>query len=157
MPTFNANATRLAAQVAILALAACESQTDTTESSLLELTVGPATAYVEVADTSRQRRQGLMYREELPEDQGMLFVFDRPQRMSFYMRNTYIPLDIGYFDKNGVLREIHPLYPRDETPIRSRSDQLLYALEMNQGWFRKNGVKARDRLDLEALQRRLSR
>jgi len=141
----------------ILLLAGCERSPNEPAAgpALLELSVGPAIARVEVAATPERRRRGLMDRRELPEDQGMLFVFDRPQRLSFYMRNTHIPLDIGYFDEAGVLREIRPLYPRDETPVRSRSDNLLYALEMNQGWFRKKGVKTGDRLDLEAVRRRL--
>jgi uncharacterized membrane protein (UPF0127 family) len=81
----------------------------------------------------------------------MLFVYSRPQRMSFWMRNTPTPLDIGFFDQTGKLLEIYPLHPFDETPVSSKSEQLLLALEMNQDWFRENGVKPGAQIDLKAV------
>ncbi|PTY05004.1 hypothetical protein DB347_18755 [Opitutaceae bacterium EW11] len=94
---------------------------------------------------------GLMHRRDLKPDDGMVFVFPRPQRMSFYMRNTPTPLSIGYFDSEGVLKEVYPMYPFDETTVNSRSDRIQFCVEMNQGWYEKNGVRTGDKLDVKAL------
>lgn len=115
------------------------------------LRVGDRTVRVQIAARPEEVQRGLMYRQSLGRDEGMLFVFTRPQPMGFWMRNTTIPLDIGYFDPAGELREIYPLYPLDERPVSSRSRQLQFALEMNQGWFRENGVKPGAKLDLKAV------
>ena len=71
--------------------------------------------------------------------------------MSFWMRNTAIPLDIGFFDDSGTLREIYELKPFDERPVVSRSGGLKFALEVNRGWFSTHGVELGARLDMEAL------
>ena len=75
--------------------------------------------------------------------------------MSFWMRNTPLPLDIGFFSPDGELKEIYTMLPHDETPIRSRSEALTFALEMNLGWFNENGVKPGARLDLAAVREAL--
>ncbi len=87
-----------------------------------------------------------MYRKSLAENSGMLFYFDKPQPVGFWMKNTLIPLSIAYLDEKGEILEIYPLTPLDETPTTSRSYRVKYALEMNQGWFKKNGVKPGDRV-----------
>jgi hypothetical protein len=71
--------------------------------------------------------------------------------MSFWMRDTPLPLDIGFFDRGGVLREVYAMQPFDETAIRSRNIRLQFALEMNQGWFHDRGVRPGAWLDLAAL------
>ncbi len=81
----------------------------------------------------------------------MLFVYERPQQLSFWMRNTVIPLDIGFFDPGGRLLEVRQMEPHDETPVPSRSSNVQYALEMNQGWFASSGVEHGARLDMEAV------
>jgi len=80
----------------------------------------------------------------------MIFVFGRPQKMSFWMRNTELPLDIGYIDPDGTLREIYPMYPHDEKPVPSVERRQI-ALEMNHGWFARAGVKPGAKLDMKAL------
>ncbi|TVR49443.1 MAG: DUF192 domain-containing protein [Puniceicoccaceae bacterium] len=115
------------------------------------LRVGEVEAQVQVAVRPMELQRGLMYREELGEQEGMLFVFNRPQKMSFWMRDTSIPLDIGYFSADGVLREIYALRPYDETPVESRSEAIQFALEMNRGWFRAHGVRTGARLNLDDL------
>ena len=100
-------------------------------------------------------KKGLMHRTTLGENRGMLFFYGPPKQMSFWMQNTKISLDIGYFTSDGVLREIYPMYPMDERSVKSRRDDLLMALEMNQGWYAKNGIKPGDKFDLEILKKAL--
>lgn len=101
---------------------------------------------VEVAQSSSDRQKGLMGRTELKENTGMLFVFKRPQQLSFWMKNTYIPLSIGFFDENKKLFDIQKMEPvksvmdQDVKHYRSRG-RAKYALEVNQGWFARNGIK----------------
>ena len=116
-----------------------------------EIRVGEKPVRVQIAVRDEEMQRGLMERRDLGVNDGMLFVYDRPQGMSFWMRNTPTPLDIGFFDRSGKLIEIYPLHPFDETGVQSRSDELLIALEMNQGWFRENGIKPGQQLDLKAV------
>lgn len=129
-----------------------------TASHFFEIKVGDRPVQMQLALLPAEMQHGLMGRLELAPDAGMLFVYLRPQRMSFWMRNTPLPLDIGFFDAEGKLREIYQLHPFDETPVATRGDQLQFALEMNQGWFKANNIRPGDQLDLnqlkEALQQR---
>ena len=106
---------------------------------------------VEVADNFKNRRTGLMKRTELAANRGMLFVFDKPQKLSFWMADTYVPLSIGYFDKNRRLKEIHLMKPQNMMEKKQHSETYpsrclcLYALEVNQGWFKKNNIRIGDR------------
>ena len=102
---------------------------------------------IEVASTFSNRYQGLMKRQSLPENSGMLFIFDAPQKLNFWMKNTYIPLSIAYLDKNKVIKEIYQMKAQsmmereqDLSGYPSRCS-CQYALEVNQGWFKKNKVK----------------
>lgn len=106
----------------------------------LQLRLGNATLTAEVADTPQRRTIGLMGRTELAANRGMLFVFPHPQPLSFWMRQTSLPLSIAYINAAGVIREIHDLHPFDETSVRSALPDLLYALETPQGWFRQNKI-----------------
>ncbi len=113
--------------------------------------VGDRTVRMQLAIRPAEMQRGLMERRDLGRDEGMIFLYDRPQRMSFWMRNTPTPLDIGFFRSDGTLAEIHPLHPFDENTVSSRTEDLRFALETNQGWYRANGVKPGTRLDLKAL------
>jgi uncharacterized membrane protein (UPF0127 family) len=122
-----------------------------TAADYFSIKVGERTVRMQLAVLPVEQQQGLMFRRDLGPDDGMLFPYRTAQAMGFWMRNTSTPLDIGFFDGDGVLQEIYQMYPHDETAVRSRGDRLRYALEMNQGWYRGNGVRPGAKLDLAAL------
>jgi len=107
--------------------------------------IGEKTVTVEIADTDEKRARGLMFRKSLPKDHGMLFVFDSEQVLSFWMKNTLIPLSIGFFDKDKKLIDIQEMVPAvagDMFPRTYKSSKpAMYALEMEKGWFSENGIK----------------
>jgi hypothetical protein len=113
--------------------------------------IGDRTVQMQIAALPPEMEKGLMFRTAMGPDEGMLFVFTRPQAMGFWMRNTILPLDIGYIDPTGELKEIYPMYPHDEKTVSSRSHNLQFCLEMNQGWYARNGVKPGALLDLKAV------
>jgi uncharacterized membrane protein (UPF0127 family) len=115
------------------------------------LSIGGTTVQLQLALTDSERAQGLMHRDSLPADHGMLFLFNQPGPRSFWMRNTRIPLDLAYFDADGRLLEVHALYPYDENGVSSRSDQVLIAVEMNRGWFARNQIQPAAHIDLATL------
>jgi hypothetical protein len=114
-------------------------------------TVGGVTLRVQVVVTQDEQQRGLMGRRDLGPDDGMVFVYPLPQQMSFWMRNTPTPLDIGFFKEDGTLGEVYPMFPYDETPVRSAGADYTMALEVNQGWFAKNGLKPGAKADLGLL------
>lgn len=140
-----------------IAYTGCDRAKPATESArkssghFFDVRLGEKIAKMQVAVTDEEMQRGLMERRDLGPDEGMLFVYARPQQMSFWMRNTPTPLDIGFFNREGVLQEIYSLHPFDETAVRSRNTNLLLALEMNQGWFRQNGIKPGAQLDVAAV------
>lgn len=105
------------------------------------LKIGDHQLSVEVAESPGEQALGLMNRDFLPADRGMIFVLEEPKRASFWMKNTSIPLDIAFLDASGVILEIYPLVPFEETPVVSRSDQVAYAIETNRDWFASRGLK----------------
>ncbi|MDR0402159.1 MAG: DUF192 domain-containing protein [Treponema sp.] len=104
----------------------------------------------ELARTARERQAGLMFRKELEDGKGMLFVFENDEVLSFWMKNTLIPLSIAFIRYDGTIVEIKDLYPRDLSPVHS-SRSVRYALEAPRGWFDRAGVKAGDRIELDGL------
>ena len=103
---------------------------------------------VEIARTDAQRNQGLMHRKNLKNGEGMLFIFERDQILSFWMKNTIVPLSIAYIASDGRIFEIYDLEPGNLNPvISSRSGR--YALEVPRGWFSLAGVKIGDRLEIK--------
>ncbi len=111
------------------------------------ITINGIEVVVEIADCDQSRAQGLMQRVTLDEDRGMLFVFEESATRSFWMKETYIPLSIAYLDEGGSITNIEDMAPLDLSSVRS-TVPARYALEMNEGWFERNGVRAGDQIDL---------
>ena len=107
---------------------------------VVQLKMANSSLFAEVADTPQTSANGLMFRDFLPDDRGMLFIFEKPETASFWMRNTKIPLSIAYIDSTGEILEIKSLKPLDETPVASASGEVAFALEVNEGWFMRNGI-----------------
>ena len=104
---------------------------------------------VELATTRRQREQGLMYRQSLAEDRGMLFLFRGEVSGGFWMKNTYVPLTIAYLDTSGRVVALRDGKPLDTTVLYP--DTLFHAvLEVNQGWFERHGMGLGAIVDLPA-------
>lgn len=101
----------------------------------------------EIASTFDERKNGFMFRQEIPDGTGMLFIFEEEQILDFWMKNTPHPLSIAYIDKNGKIRDILDMTPYSLANITS-STEVLYALEVPQGWYGKVNVKVGDKLKL---------
>ena len=139
-----------------LAVAGCGAKepvatTPKTVADYFSIKVGDRAVRMQLAVLMPEMERGLMGRRELKSDEGMIFVYQRPQQMTFWMHDTPTPLDIGFFNSDGELVEVYPLLPFDERTVASRSRSLQYALEMNQNWYRDNGVRPGAKLDLAAL------
>ena len=104
---------------------------------------------LEIPSTPEAFSAGLMFRESLGKDSGMLFVFKEAGEKSFHMTNTTIPLDIAFINEDGIIENIKELKPLDETHIFSDA-KVLYAIEVNRGWFTENNVRVGDKV-LESL------
>ena len=102
---------------------------------------------VEIADEENEQKRGLMERTALAEDAGMLFVFPGERPLSFWMKDTLIPLSIAYIDGDGGIVDIQDMQPLDESPHPSAAP-AQYALEVNQGFFAERGVQVGDEADL---------
>jgi uncharacterized membrane protein (UPF0127 family) len=107
----------------------------------VSLKIGDHKLIAEVADTPGEQALGLMNRDSLPPDRGMIFVFEEPKQAFFWMKNTSIPLDVAFLDSEGVILEILPLVPFEETRVASKSDKVAYAIETNRDWFASRGLK----------------
>jgi uncharacterized membrane protein (UPF0127 family) len=105
---------------------------------------------VEIADDDAERQRGLMDRTALADNAGMLFVFDREKPLSFWMRNTLIPLSVAYIDSDGRIVDIQDMQPLDETPHPS-AGPARYALEVNQGFFAARGIGVGDEVEIPDL------
>lgn len=110
-----------------------------------EIRLGGTSMTVEVAATPESRRQGLMNRETLARDRGMLFVFAESDYRSFWMKKTSIPLSLAYIREDGAITGIYELEPFSLESVDSRAE-VKYALEVNRGTFERLGVGAGDRV-----------
>jgi len=133
-----------ACALALLLLVSCAPKVKT-----YSLTLAGKTLTVEIADTPAERARGLMFRKSMPQDHGMLFIFPYDEQLSFWMKNTLIPLSIAYVSSDGEIREIYHMTPESLEAIQS-NHSVRYALEVNQGLFATWGVKPHDYVTLPA-------
>ena len=109
-----------------------------------DIALADITLTVEIANTEESRHLGLMFRRELGEGQGMLFIHETPQVLSYWMKNTYIPLSIAFFDCNHTLINIEDMPScKEESCLKNFQSKTpaLYALEVPRGWFKKHNIK----------------
>lgn len=118
-------------------LLSCSAQPKTESFELVNLTVGSLHIEVQLAATEAQRAQGLMFQTSA--DPGMLLLYDKPQRISLWMRNTSMPLDVAFIDANWEIIRLVELEPFDETPVSS-DYPVIAALELPRGWFKERQI-----------------
>jgi len=106
------------------------------------LNLGTNSLNAQIAADDASRELGLMSRTSLRTDEAMVFVFPRPRPVSFWMKDTPLPLSIAYVGRSGMIYELHDMKPFDETPIPSASSAIVYAIEVPLGWFSSHGVMA---------------
>jgi uncharacterized protein len=123
----------------LLGIHSCEAVSDS------KIKIGGQTLSVEIADTTKSREKGLMGRKHLDPNAGMLFVYEKPQILAFWMKDTLIPLSIAFFDEKKKLIETIDMpvlaSSTDQPPLFICSRPALYALEVKEHWFRENGIE----------------
>jgi uncharacterized membrane protein (UPF0127 family) len=111
----------------------------------VDIKVKDIALHVEYANTYELRAQGLMNRKQLCGDCGMLFKFDSSKRAAMWMMDTFVALDVAFIRSDGLITDIRAMQPQDLTSIQA-SEDVLYALEMNQGWFQSQGIMVGDKI-----------
>ncbi len=111
----------------------------------VKLSAGMHLIDAQVAQSPEQRQIGLMHREQMPAQEGMLFVFEQPATQCFWMKNTLLPLTAAFVADDGRIVNLVDMKPQT-TDSHCSAEPVRYVLEMNQGWFAKRGVKAGSRL-----------
>ncbi len=126
----------------LLALNPATLRADTPQPRLptITLTIGAEKLVAEVADDPAERNTGMMFRTTMADGEAMLFVMDEVAPVSFWMRNTLVPLSIAYVNAVGIIMEIHDLQPLDETAVDSNFENIGYAIEVPQGYFSRVGI-----------------
>ncbi|MDE2418867.1 MAG: DUF192 domain-containing protein [Burkholderiales bacterium] len=132
----------------LLAAALANAQTQGTPQMNLQrivLTAGIHQIDTQLAITPEQHAVGLMYRKEMPQHEGMLFVFQNPTKQCFWMKNTELPLTAAFVADDGSIVNLEDMKPQT-TSSHCSARPVRYVLEMNQGWFARKGLKAGSRL-----------
>ena len=135
--------TIFSATMALLMLGSASTNAQETPQTTLQritLSAGIHQIDTQVAATSEQREIGLMYRKEMPQHEGMLFVFENPSRLCFWMKNTLIPLTAAFIADDGTIVNLENMKPQT-LDSHCSTKPVRYVLEMNLGWFAKKGVK----------------
>jgi uncharacterized protein len=108
--------------------------------SVLKLWLGPQELAAEIARSPIEIQTGMMFRTNIAENAGMLFILPYTQQAAFWMKNCVVPLSVAYIDPEGTLQEIHDLQPGNTNPVFSASLNVRFALEVSQGWFTRHQV-----------------
>jgi uncharacterized membrane protein (UPF0127 family) len=123
------------------------------ELPVVELSAGMHRIRAELADTFADRMRGLMYREKLAQNSGMLFVFDGAEVQCMWMKNTRVPLSVAFLDEAATIINIEDMQPQTESSHCSKRP-ARYALEMERGWFAERGIRPGAKLrGIERLRR----
>jgi uncharacterized membrane protein (UPF0127 family) len=117
----------------------CSSHSNISDSITCEINIHDKKPRVEVAFRKKERTIGLMFRDKLDNDHGMLFIYPQEQNLSFWMKNTRIPLSIAFINSSETITQIEHMVPYSLASHTSK-DKVRFALEMEEGWFRKNGI-----------------
>jgi uncharacterized membrane protein (UPF0127 family) len=131
----------LAALALSAAFGTAAAQAPQMELPRVALSAGMHRIDAQVARTPDQRSVGLMFRKEMPQHEGMLFVFEYPSEQCFWMQNTYLPLTAAFIADDGTIVNLADMKPRT-TDSHCSAKPVRYVLEMNQGWFAKKGITA---------------
>ncbi|MEY4470367.1 MAG: hypothetical protein RIT20_708 [Pseudomonadota bacterium] len=130
-----------ATALAMLAMSVAAQSSPQLQLPRAKLTAGMHVLDVQLAQTAEQRQIGLMWRKEMPQHEGMLFVFEQPATQCFWMRNTLIPLSAAFLADDGSIVNIADMKPQSDDSHCSEKP-VRFVLEMNQGWFAKRQLKA---------------
>jgi uncharacterized membrane protein (UPF0127 family) len=130
-----------------LLVGSCTSKAAEPVVATIPVTIKGQTVQAELARTQAEQELGLMFRTSMPADRGMLFVFPRAAIQDFWMKDTKLPLSIAYIDADKVITNIDDMQPLDEITNHRSSKPVLYALEVNQGWFAARGIVAGDKVE----------
>ena len=122
-------------------LSAWAQETPQTQLQRIVLSAGIHQMDIQLAMTPQQHEIGLMYRAEMPQGEGMLFVFPNPSKQCFWMKNTILPLTAAFVADDGTIVNLEDMKPQT-TDSHCSLKPVRYVLEMNQGWFGKKGIKA---------------
>ena len=133
----------LAAVAAVSTLAAA--QDGPQKLAAITLNAGIHNIRAEVAQTAEERATGLMFRQTMPAQDGMLFVFEQPATQCFWMKNTLLPLSVAFVADDGTIVNLDDMKPQT-LDSHCSTKPVRFVLEMNQGWFAKRGLKAGTRL-----------
>ena len=137
----------IASLLLALAAASTASAQDAPQTNLerTKLAVGMHQIDAQIAATPEQRQIGLMHRKEMPQHEGMIFVFEQPVKQCFWMKNTLLPLTAAFVTDDGTIVNLADMKPQT-LDAHCSTQPVRYVLEMNQGWFTKKGIKAGTKL-----------
>jgi uncharacterized membrane protein (UPF0127 family) len=125
----------------------CSNHSPISNKNTYEIKINDKMSHAEVAFTQKGRTIGLMFRDKLDNDHGMLFIYPQEKSLSFWMKNTKIPLSIAFINSEEIITQIDSMTPYSLMSHTSK-EKVKYALEMEQGWFRKNGIKVGSKVGL---------
>lgn len=131
-----------------ICFSSCAQKLETKKITIINSFNEEITVKAEIAKTAEERNKGYMFRKHIGDGNGMLFVFEKEQILSFWMKNTPHPLSIAYIDSQGKIRDIFDMTPFSLASVVS-STSVKYALEVPQGYFQKNRIKKGDRIILQ--------
>ena len=125
----------------------CSNHSPISNKKTYEVKINEITSHAEVAFTQKGRTIGLMFRDKLDNDHGMLFIYPQEKSLSFWMKNTKIPLSIAFINSEEIITQIDSMTPYSLRSHTSK-ENVKYALEMEQGWFKKNGIRVGSKVGL---------